>query len=445
MESLRTLRYRLWVLDQQRVIDIAWMQRWLIMVIFAFISILYLWDWLVAEDDPTGHFPAALLPLELRKKMPAHGFTSEEDARAFAIREIEIAVVACKRDFDKDEESAIDAVTMMKSATMMSKSVIHFHIFTEDQLYATLMRELDKWPSYIRHRVSFKFSHVTYPESLLGWRNLHQPCSAFKLFLPHVLKEIDHVLYIDSHSVFLNSLDNLWSELIRFKSDNAISLTAPSDPTNSHYSYPLSRYGIRSIDTGIILYDMFRLRHSVFQIPVSIKTMQDSNLFEFEIRNMTYHPNMLHTVYELFKSDITVPDRDIFAIISHFNPHKIHMLPCSWNFRWQYAANVLKKTRLMFLESVLSSCKDKHVPHPCDTAFLIHSCQSYTQHQHEEFLFVENAWENSGFKNSRDFILDDITSYTNHSRPISKRKYNDEFLINMRLFLKSMKYELSRN
>lgn len=425
MDFFRQIKFQFQQLEQRRLIDIQSLKIWILLLSVSFGCILWLWDHLVVEKDPMSHYPPALLPPDIRKKLPAHGFTNEKDARAFAIKEIEIAVIACQRDTDKSDESAMDAVIMMKSAAMLSKSVIHFHIYTEDLLYPTFMRELDKWPSFVRHRVSFQFGHITYPESLLGWKNFRRPCSSFKLFLPNVLKEFDFAMYVDSDTVFLNSIDSLWSSLTRFSESHTMALAA----TEATSRGPLSQFGIKSLDTRAVVFDIFRLRHSVFQVPVAYEGGV------FTLRNMTWNPSMLRGLYQLFHEEITVSDQDMLSVLYHFNKDKFYLQRCEWTFRWKYCEDYLSWVKARFLNATV---KDWPLFNAkiCPNAFMIHKHQSYVSQikNNQEFFDIQRHWEAADYANSKfDMFRRLSTNSRNHL--VNQTCYK----LNMELFKTGMK------
>lgn len=424
MDFIRQIKFQFQHLEQRQLIDIQSLKLWITLLIVSFGCISWLWDHLVVEKDPMSHYPPSLLPPDVRKKLPAHGFTNEQDARAFAIKEMEIAVIACRGDKDESDESAMDAIIMMKSAALLSKSVIHFHIYTEDILYPSFMKELDKWPSFVRHRVSFQFGHVTYPESLLGWKNYHRPCSSFKLFLPNVLKEFDFAMYVDSDTVFLNSVDSLWSSLTQFSESHMIALAA----TEATSEGPLSKFGIKSLDTRAIVFDIYRLRHSVFEIPFAYEGGR------FSLRNMTYNPSMLQSLYQLFHDEITVPDQDLLSILYHFNKDKFFLQQCEWAFRWKYCEHYLSWVKDRFLNATLKKWplhKSKICPH----TFMLHKHQSYVSPvgENQEFSDMQKHWESADYVDSKFHILREIgkTSRNCFFNQICHR-------LNMDLFQKSM-------
>lgn len=455
MEALRTAHNEVQDLDQRGVINLKMLQKWILLTILSFMTLNYLWNWSFQDDLGVSHFPFDLLTPEQQKKVKSKAFVfnSEMEARATVVREVEFAIVACVGEKSDQDKVAQSVYRIMKSVTMLTKMIVHFHVFTEDSLYMILMNELDKWPLFERHHISFEFKHASFPESLLSWRNLYKPCSSFKLFLPTVLRHVNHVIYVDIDAVFLSPIDELWELLNMYNESQVISVapalvedveesgsksflrgTAPRKWYKNHAKIPY--YGKSGLNSGVILFDNFKLQHTVFKIPVKKKESCGScqNVFDFyETADMTWNPLMMMKIYEFFGKNITMPDQDILNIIFAFNPEKLHTLPCGWNYRWNFCRS--------------KTCNETDAEPSCSVSSLVHSNggSGYDLRRHPELYHLNNIFDKVKFARKSD-IETNLTSLVLDLQ--KKLTYSDNLqtikcaLKNAKLFLKTF---LSQN
>lgn len=219
---------------------------------------------------------------------------------------IHLSVVACG---DRLEETLV----MIKSATLLTQSLIHVHIFADDDLQPQFQLNLDAWPKFVRDRLTYSLYPIQFPagQNSEEWRKLFKPCASQRLFLPDILKHLDSLIYVDTDILFMRPLDDLWDFLTKFNSTQ-IAAMAPEheEPTASWYSrfarHPyVPPYGINS---GVMLMNVTRMLESQWL-------------------------DHIIPYYKKHRYDITWGDQDLINIFFHYFPEKLFQYPCHWNYR----------------------------------------------------------------------------------------------------------------
>ncbi|KAM9409918.1 glucoside xylosyltransferase 2 [Pholidichthys leucotaenia] len=242
----------------------------------------------------------------------AHPVTKHNQAEAV----MHLAVVACGNRLD-------ETLTMVKSALLFSRKKIKFHIFAEEPLAPQFEERLIRWPGSVKA----KFQHKIYPISFsVGnadeWKKLFKPCAAQRLFLPVILKDVDSLLYVDTDVLFLRPMDDIWSLLKSFNRTQLAAMAPEHEvPKIGWYSrfarHPF--YGVTGVNSGVMLMNLTRIRSTRFK-----NSMIPSGL-SWE--------DLLHPLYQKYKNHITWGDQDLLNIIFHYNPERLFIFPCQWNYR----------------------------------------------------------------------------------------------------------------
>ena len=345
MEQAREFYANIQELDRRRLISLDWLKRWIVCLLIVFVTLNYIWSSLFSNLKDS-HIPFALLPPELQYKELRMPYRTADEIRKSQINQINFVIFSCtpiddSNDTDSLQHTVQESLRTMKSATLFTKRIIHFHIFTEDILYQTFIAELDRWPYNILHRVTFEFHAATYPESILEESLRHdKTCDLSFLFMPSIVKDLDFAIYAKSGAIFLSSIDQLWMNFRDYSNENALALPLNFYNGISHMidtAIPL--FSVEPVyDLTVIQFDILRLQTALFSVPSSRKTKFATqpwfplNTNEFEIVNLTWSPYMLLTLYKTFKPILTTPGVDLLNIIALFNPHKVFSLSCEWNF-----------------------------------------------------------------------------------------------------------------
>ncbi|GFR90840.1 glucoside xylosyltransferase 1-like [Elysia marginata] len=162
-----------------------------------------------------------------------------------------------------------ETITMLKSASMVTplNVTLVFHIFAEPEIQKFFQIELDAWPFVQRTRLSYHIYNVTFPDSSTtnAWKKLFKPCASQRLFLPNLLRSVQRLIYVDTDTVFLESLAHLWSMFDDFNSTQLAGLVGEAEAGfaawyNRFANHPY--YGKYGLNSGVMLMDLERLRHT---------------------------------------------------------------------------------------------------------------------------------------------------------------------------------------
>ncbi|XP_019871716.1 glucoside xylosyltransferase 1 [Aethina tumida] len=237
------------------------------------------------------------VPQELPKK--------HEIRQTFKRSDIVVAVVACG-------DRLYETLNMLKSALMFSKEKLNFIVVAEDDLIESFNEKLGEWRSFTNNAFKYKVLPLTFPEKdAHEWRKLFKPCAAQRLFLPSLLKDVDSILYMDTDTLFLTPVEQIWGHFSKMNGSQMAAL-APEheDPHVGWYNrfakHPY--YGPLGVNSGVMLMNLTRMR-----------------AFQWE----TY----VVPIYKKYKLKITWGDQDIINIIFHYHPDKLYLYSCRYNFR----------------------------------------------------------------------------------------------------------------
>ncbi|KAK6629917.1 hypothetical protein RUM43_003738 [Polyplax serrata] len=206
-----------------------------------------------------------------------------------------------------------ETLVLLKSALLFTEGHLNFYIFADNHLMDLFKKELIVWKRESRKNFDFKVLKVTFPagEYESSWRKLFKPCSAQRLFLPSLLKDVDSVLYLDTDTLILGPVEQIWSHFSYMNATQFAAL-APEheDPLTGWYNrfarHPF--YKPLGVNTGVMLMNLTRMRK-----------------FEWE--------RYLLPIYKEYKLRIPWGDQDIINIIFHFHPDKLYIYSCKFNYR----------------------------------------------------------------------------------------------------------------
>ncbi|XP_067291860.1 glucoside xylosyltransferase 1 isoform X2 [Pseudorasbora parva] len=226
-----------------------------------------------------------------------------------------LAVVACGARLE-------ETLTMLKSAVLFSRTLLHFHIFTEDELQAGFTQALESWPHRFRSRFIYSIYPISFPsENAREWKRLFKPCASQRLFLPLVL-QLDSVLYVDTDVLFLRPVEDVWGLLSRFNRSHVAAMAPEHEEPRIGWYNRFSRhpyYGHTGVNSGVMLMNMTRIRGKLFRNDVSAMDLKWADL--------------LMPLLQKYKLNITWGDQDLLNIIFHHNPESLLVFACPWNYR----------------------------------------------------------------------------------------------------------------
>uniref|UniRef100_A0A182Q7K0 UDP-D-xylose:beta-D-glucoside alpha-1,3-D-xylosyltransferase n=1 Tax=Anopheles farauti TaxID=69004 RepID=A0A182Q7K0_9DIPT len=183
--------------------------------------------------------------------------------------EISVVVVACN-------ERHNEALNMIKSAIIFNRkqSPLRFVIIAEEQLKINFMEKLNDWQ-----------------ESLL--------------------QHLDAVLYVDSDTVFLSPVQEIWAMFQSFNASQFAGMAPEHEDTNAGWYNRFARhpyYGELGVNSGVMLMNLTRMRE-----------------FHWE--------DHILPIYREYRLQLVWGDQDILNVLFHYNPDRLFVFPCDWNYR----------------------------------------------------------------------------------------------------------------
>ncbi|CAH0390577.1 unnamed protein product [Bemisia tabaci] len=221
-------------------------------------------------------------------------------------QEFVLGVVACG---NRTEE----ALVMIKSALVLkSTMLLKLLVVTEEPSKKFFEEKLTPWVILMNDTFTFEIHLVSFPSTHeKEWRHMFKLCASQRLFFPDLLPHIDSLLYVDTDTLFLTPLTNIWKHFSLMNSTQLAALAPEGEDENvgwynrfAQHPYP-GRLGLNS---GVMLMNLTRMR-----------TMGWTKY--------------LAPIYEEFKHKLTWGDQDIINIIFSYHPECLYMYPCSYNFR----------------------------------------------------------------------------------------------------------------
>lgn len=172
--------------------------------------------------------------------------------------EVHIAFAACG---DRLEE----ALVMMKSAVLLSRRHLTFHVFADDALRPRFQASVAAWPERARRRLTLEVYPISYPgvADPDRWQAMFKPCATQRLFMPYLVRGTDRALYVDTDILFLRPPEDVWGLFAGFD-DKQLAALAPETETADGGWYKKSAkhpfYPTTGVNTGVMLMDFARMR-----------------------------------------------------------------------------------------------------------------------------------------------------------------------------------------
>ncbi|KAK7866870.1 hypothetical protein R5R35_006035 [Gryllus longicercus] len=222
------------------------------------------------------------------------------------LHKIVLAVVACG-------DRLAETLVMIKSAIIFTSSDLVVIVFSDKKLIPSFKEKLNEWRTITNQSFSYEVYPVTFPpeENAEEWRALFKPCASQRLFLPVILKHVDSLLYVDTDTLFLGPVENVWRHFEKMNSSQIAALAPEHEDPNTGWYNRFARhpyYGKLGVNSGVMLMNLTRMRAfqwTAYVIPI----------------------------YKEYKLKITWGDQDIINIIFHFHPEKLYIYPCRYNYR----------------------------------------------------------------------------------------------------------------
>ncbi|CAH0594271.1 unnamed protein product [Chrysodeixis includens] len=221
------------------------------------------------------------------------------------VERVVLSFVVCDSRFN-------ESLNVVKSALLFTRVRIHFVIFADDSLRPKFNETLTRWKQLTNNQLEFELHKVTFPkEHEQDWMNLFSKCAAQRLFIPKLIPHIDAMIYVDTDTLFLGPVEELWQFFRKFNSIQISAMTLEDDNPNISWYPRFAKhpfYGKYGLNSGVMLMNLTRMRSFGWVDYVT--------------------PIMLK-----WKLYIPWGDQDIINIIFHYHESAVHVLSCRYNYR----------------------------------------------------------------------------------------------------------------
>lgn len=243
----------------------------------------------------------------VKKSMP------EED-------KIHVAYVACGSKYRLDQ-----VLNSIKSALYFSSNVrIKFHIITEQHLKNQFQKVLTEMKSLFKTPFFYELYQVEYPEDKQDWVKMFKQCATMRLFLPRLLADLKRVLYVDSDTIFIDSVRHHWRVFDDFN-PATVAAYGPDTCLNYHRGTRHPFPGERGLNSGVFLMDLDRIREGTFRVREPQR--QNGNKFNETTLQWEDALQLISDVYT-FK----LGDQGMLNILFGLNPERGLHFPCNLNY-----------------------------------------------------------------------------------------------------------------
>lgn len=126
-----------------------------------------------------------------------------------------------------------------------------------------------------------------------------------------MLKHIDSVLYMDTDTLFLSPVSEIWNYFTQFNTTQLAGLSPEHEDENVGWYNRFARhpfYGQLGVNSGVMLMNLTKMRE-----------------FKWEEKILP--------IYKEFRLKITWGDQDLINILFFFHPDKLFVFNCEWNYR----------------------------------------------------------------------------------------------------------------
>lgn len=175
-----------------------------------------------------------------------------------------------------------------------------------------------------KNEFTFEILPLTFPDKHKNeWKNLFKPCAAQRLFLPvlplndsachnknnefffqSLLSHIDSTVYVDTDTLFLSPVSDIWHFFSEFNSTQIAGLSPEHEDRNVGWYNRFAKhpfYGPMGLNSGVMLMNLTRMRK-----------------FKWE--------EYILPLYKEFKLKITWGDQDLINILFYYHPGKFFPL-----------------------------------------------------------------------------------------------------------------------
>ncbi|XP_021186385.3 glucoside xylosyltransferase 1 [Helicoverpa armigera] len=265
----------------------------MIMLVLSSCTVLFLYS---RVSNHKKYYPAM-------KRPPSSKITSYN--KSHGIEKVVLSFVVCDSRFN-------ESINVVKSVLLFTKVRVHFVIFTDDTLRPKFNETLTMWKQLTKNQLEFELHKVSFPqEHEQDWMNLFSKCAAQRLFIPKLIPHIDAMIYVDTDTLFLGPVEELWHFFTQFNTTQISAMSLEDENPNVSWYPRFAKhpfYGKYGLNSGVMLMNLTRMREFGWVDYVT--------------------PIMLK-----WKLYIPWGDQDIINIIFHYHERAVHVLSCRYNYR----------------------------------------------------------------------------------------------------------------
>lgn len=201
--------------------------------------------------------------------------------------------------------------SMMMNADAKS---VHLHLIVDSIKHAAYQQQVGTYQKYFKAVKLYDVENLKNQSQLMPlYESGRYTCAHMRLFYSELFPNIDYLLYVDTDTLVLGALSELWKLRLKHKTFMAaLDVNVPEgaranyrpqylNKDKKHFYYPTG------INTGVMLMNTQRMRE---------KNITGYNLQRLNDENVRY------------------ADQDILNTYAYYHPGKISILPCHWNKRF---------------------------------------------------------------------------------------------------------------
>jgi len=142
------------------------------------------------------------------------------------------------------------------------------------------------------------------------------------------MAETDAVIYVDTDVLFLSPIEEVWNHFELFDGNQTTGVARRvgwsfNVPDAFHKYIKLKDGSKTQVNTGVMLMNLTRMREANF------------NPGPPTGRKVRWSDKLLFPLYNLYKED-DFTDQLLVNIIFHYNPDRIYLLPCKFNYHHKF-------------------------------------------------------------------------------------------------------------
>lgn len=218
-----------------------------------------------------------------------------------------------------------------------------------------------------------------------------------------MLQDVDSLLYVDTDILFLRPIEEIWGFFSRMSNQQMAGMAYESEPYQGWYSKQRNVPYFGNAGQTIFTAISNQLR-CVYRYILKYFLGVNSGVMLMNLTRMRQFGwyDKVITTHSKWKKSLKLHDQDILNIIFHYEPEKLYIFPCSYNFRIDFC----KKNRNLCQSSRTNGFSILHGNRNIFHSDGIFKCvyDAFYQYNSEGSLGVFYDILNEKLKNCQDLI-----------------------------------------